>query len=263
MQCAFDGRRLVLFSGGAAKDSESLLNDIRQILYGLHPATIDRVAEDLQAMRSEAQSGQAAVMGALRSLSQQVTHNHLIQWRARQSEVNAVCPAVFAIRRQNRSRAKDAVLGYRWQLHLYCEAPGAWHQTDHDGYAIKDMPEWLTAVGPYLNPLIIGLRAVAPLVAPGIGAISEEAGQALKNDLKLMQKLLKALPNIRDSGPGRDFDKAGRQDPERAGGAALQQIHSFLRAQAADGPWGDLSKTLTPEGDYLWLCPIHAKKLGR
>lgn len=34
MQCAFNGRRLVVFSGGAAKDTEGLLNEIRQIRDG-------------------------------------------------------------------------------------------------------------------------------------------------------------------------------------------------------------------------------------
>jgi class I fructose-bisphosphate aldolase len=34
MSCAFAGKRLVVFSGGEAKDTEGLLNEIRQIRDG-------------------------------------------------------------------------------------------------------------------------------------------------------------------------------------------------------------------------------------
>jgi hypothetical protein len=237
--------------------------DLREILYGLHPATMDQMAKDLQDLSERTASNHVETMGALRSLSQQVTHNHVIQWRARQSEINAICPAVFAIRRQNRSRAKDAVFGYRWKLHLYCEAPAAWHQTGHDGYPIKDMAGWLKGIAPHLGPLIVGLQAVAPLALPGLGVLSDEAAKALKHDLKLMQELVKKLPGPPDTGSGRGFDKAARFDPERSGGTALQQLYRLLREHAPGGPWGDLSKVLTPEGEYLWLCADHAEKLAR
>ncbi len=158
---------------------------------------------------------------------------------------------------------RSPFLGHRWKLHLYCEAPGEWHQTHEDGYPIKDMPAWLRVVGPYLKPLIIGLQAVAPLVAPGIGMVSAEAAKALTHDLKMMQEVVNKLPEIGETGRGQDADKAAQHDPERAQGAALQQHYSFLRVHAPDGPWGGLSKVLTPEGDYLWLCPDHAEKLAR
>ena len=78
-----------------------------------------------------------------------------------------------------------------------------------------------------------------------------------------MQELVKKLPDLRDTDPGRGFDKAARYEPGRSDDAALQQLHGFLREHAANGPWGDLSNVLTPEGEYLWLCADHAKKLKR
>ena len=93
--------------------------------------------------------------------------------------------------------------------------------------------------------------------------VSAEAAKALKHDLKLMQEMVKKLPEIPDTGSGHDFDKAAQYDTERAQGTAMQQLHSFLREHVPDGPWGGLSKILTPEGDYLWLCADHAKKLAR
>ena len=104
---------------------------------------------------------------------------------------------------------------------------------------------------------------MAPLALPALGVYAPEAAKALKHDLKLMQELVKKLPDLRDTDPGRGFDKAARHDPEQSGGAALQQLHGFLREHAAVGPWGDLSNVLTPEGEYLWLCADHAKTLKR
>ena len=42
-------------------------------------------------------------------------------------------------------------------------------------------------------------------------------------------------------------------------GSALRVLHGFLKEADPDRVWGGLRKTLTPDGNILWLCAEHRK----
>lgn len=42
-----------------------------------------------------------------------------------------------------------------------------------------------------------------------------------------------------------------------AEGAGLRQLQALLKELDKSHDWGGLRCTLTPTGDYLWLCPKH------
>ncbi len=44
------------------------------------------------------------------------------------------------------------------------------------------------------------------------------------------------------------------------GGASIRSLrHPLLELDPDEENWGDLNKTLTPEGHWLWLCEEHKK----
>jgi hypothetical protein len=45
----------------------------------------------------------------------------------------------------------------------------------------------------------------------------------------------------------------------RASGAALRAIRRLLDELDPPQHWGGLTRVLTPEGHYLWLCEHHAE----
>ena len=90
---------------------------------------------------------------------------------------------------------------------------------------------------------------------------SAELAKEWKHHLKFSQEALDKLTEY--IGAESESGLLEHNEVAKASGIALQQLHAFLKIQAPNGPWGDLAKTLTPEGDYLWLCEEHAKELGR
>jgi hypothetical protein len=81
----------------------------------------------------------------------------------------------------------------------------------------------------------------------------------LKNDIELMQELVKELPQTENS------DAAGIDSNialEPLQGAALRALRKLLEEKDPQQHWGGLQKVLTPEGHYLWLCEDHAKQFS-
>ena len=48
-----------------------------------------------------------------------------------------------------------------------------------------------------------------------------------------------------------------------AQGASLRALRVLLDRLDPEQRWGGLTKVLTPEGHYLWLCPRHAAEFRR
>ena len=47
--------------------------------------------------------------------------------------------------------------------------------------------------------------------------------------------------------------------PEQTIGPALRFLHNFLREVDQQQFWGGLEKVVTPDGNILWLCSLHAR----
>jgi hypothetical protein len=50
---------------------------------------------------------------------------------------------------------------------------------------------------------------------------------------------------------------------DRTYGAALRALRDMLDEVDKNHVWGGLSRTVTPEGDILWLCDEHRKEYLR
>ena len=79
----------------------------------------------------------------------------------------------------------------------------------------------------------------------------------IKHDIKMMEELVKKLPEI-ERLPDRELeDKIRREWVE---GAPLRALRAMLDEVHPNHNWGGLKKVLTPEGHYLWLCEYHAQE---
>jgi hypothetical protein len=83
----------------------------------------------------------------------------------------------------------------------------------------------------------------------------------MKADLDLMEEITQHIPDVAT------FDTLSAAAPEpdlnheqRIIGPALRALHSFLTKADASSTWGGLHKTITPDGNILWLCAEHRKQ---
>jgi hypothetical protein len=189
-------------------------------------------------------------------------------FRREQSQIDSYCPNIFTLRPAESSGWRK-ILGEKMELQLYCQAPGQWHPVEEGGvYTIDQPAEWLQTMGPYIGKLFSFLKYAAPLVGPWMGALSaEEYEKRFKTDIKLMEEVVKKLPEI-SSRRQEFFD-----DPtsatfhtshlEHVEGASLRALRKLLEEKDPQQIWGGLKRVLTPEGHYLWLCHYHAQEYKR
>ncbi|MBV9959362.1 MAG: hypothetical protein JO360_13130, partial [Acidobacteria bacterium] len=66
-------------------------------------------------------------------------------------------------------------------------------------YEINQPAEWIKASAPYLRRLVTVLKYTSPLVGPWLGsAIPADYEKYLKNDIALMDELVKKLPEFKE-----------------------------------------------------------------
>jgi hypothetical protein len=232
--------------------------DVRTLLFGLTPATLDDVQQKLDALLDR----EAAHHDELVSLLQR---EFMKNFRREQSQDDAFCPNVFTLRPLADSSWKRALLGEKVELQLYCQQPGCWHPTKEGGrYIIPRPVEWLQKTGPYLKSLMTMLKYVSPFVGPWVGMVAADYKKLVESDLSFMDELLKVLPDLvdeRELGLARMTRSVGdHEDLERVHGAALRAIRQLLDEVDPSQKWGNLRKVFTPEGHYLWLCEYHARE---
>jgi hypothetical protein len=169
----------------------------------------------------------------------------------------ARCPSVFAIVPADRRRITGSV----YEIHLYCEEPGAWHRLpgSQGVYAITQPREWFVKLGPHLQTLIRVLKHAAPLAGPILGVAVDVLNQQVKSDCDLMKELANQLPKDIDHDRALPGDPPGDTGP--AAHATTEADFRVLRAMLAkldpDEQWGGLSRFETPEGLTLYLCAEH------
>ena len=92
-----------------------------------------------------------------------------------------------------------------------------------------------------------------------IGAVyDEEAMEALNARAELMEKMVSSLPTLPGLDSGAHLDERSRIGlDEHAVGAALRALCTYLAEVDEHQYWGGLERTLTPDGNILWLCHEH------
>ena len=183
-------------------------------------------------------------------------------------------PRVFTLRTAEPKDWKEALAGIwqnKWKLQLYCEAPGCWHPpgVDLGLYDVNITKQFFRGdVGKWIKRMVGVLKYTAPLVGPTIAHAYEDINQLIKNDVKLMSELVKKFPEFTKDG---DIIGAVTADnefrhkiPNEYRGESLMPLRQLLLSLDPDlelGKMGGLTKTLTPEGHYLWLCDEHRKEV--
>jgi hypothetical protein len=224
---------------------------------------MDAIIAKLGELQAANQAERIEAQELRKMLQREFTRTH----RRDRSELETLCPSVFVLRpgateggeRLNRWMS---IGQSKMNLQLYCEEPGCWHPTYQGGeYIITKPTAWLGTIAPYVRRFVSVLKWASPLVAPGLPFVAGEYAEILKNDINLMTALVNKLPEIEMTDPA-ELPDTGKGQPraDRVEGAALRTLHKLLMFLDPGQNWGNLSKVLTPEGDYLWLCEMHARK---
>ncbi|MFC1715730.1 COR domain-containing protein [Candidatus Poribacteria bacterium] len=222
---------------------------VSDLLFGIHWSTQNNVLKQMEAANAERHKQ------LLTLLQREFTSIY----KREQSQVDSYCPNVFALRPRSASRWRK-IAGQTVELQLYCQNPGEWHPCGKP-YTIKVPAVWIRTVAPYLQKMVGVMKYAAPLAAPVVGAAASGFASEIENDLKLMEELVKKLPDLKEAREVGLAEMVGEvRDLERVGGAPLRAIRQLLEDLDPQQSWGGLRRILTPEGHYLWLCEEHAKE---
>ena len=249
----------------------SCFNDVSviELLFGLHPTTdtevlarVDKATKQVVAMLDQASDERAIILDELSDLRELTQRQFTHQFNKDQRLAESHCPRIFSLRPQEQEswpKLKDKLFDKKWTLQLYCEEPGCWHPATSCGEYIIDEPaKWKKTLIPYIGPLAKVFKYAIPLVAPGLGYFTPEVGKLLAADVALMTALAEKLPDVkshRDMKAERGLKVTNKTRVE--GGASLRSLRHLLLELDPEQKWGDLNKTLTPEGHWLWLCEEH------
>ena len=254
--------------------------DVRQLLQGIEPPSpgysqeLALVAGELaKNLTVQAARQNQDVLAQLREQNQDVLaqlrevrirqeaiaseqqRTFLASMRLEQSWRQVLCPSVVTVEAVGR---RALGVGSVVRLHLYCEAPGAWHRAPGASpYEVKLTAEWATAVLPYAKKLLTVLRCVVPVVHAAIGIASEELERRLKSDIELMEAIVEGPPEELHASGGLGGVRSMTLATEDPQFRAMQHLLLQLDPQQA---WGGLSKVPTPEGHVYWMCEAHTRR---
>ena len=149
-------------------------------------------------------------------------------------------------------------MSQEYKLFLVCQHPPRPHPVK-TSYPLRQAEEWWITVSPWLNYLITFLRFGIPLAGKSLEALLDEADvKKIQNSVALFEEIAKASPQL----PALDsMDRSttvpilGRE--QEMIGPALRALHSYLDTIDPHGIWGELNRTVTPDGHILWLCAEH------
>lgn len=245
---------------------------VSALIFGLHWNIKDEVLlqlEDLKHSHDEQDKELIAEMHYLKygmnELRELAQREFTKIFHREQSKPESYCPNIFVLRPADGQGWLKSVLNQKMHLQLFCQAPGKWHPTTDGGLYEIDKPNlFIKAVAPYVQKMFSVLKYAAPLVGPWLGVASPDFGKTIEKDIKLMEELVKKLPDVKGSSERDTSDLTDSALPsERIEGAALRALRKLLDRKDPQQQWGGLKKVLTPEGHYLWLCPYHAAEYAR
>ncbi len=241
--------------------------DLTQQISAVPSDNLDLVLSYLEKIENNQTQGQDKIIALQTELLELSQREFTKAFRIEQSKIDSHCPNIFVLRPRDGKKWQRALFGQKFDLQLYCQAPGCLHPTQEGGlYEIDNPAQWLTAIAPYIRNLVKVLRFAAPFFGPWVRLIDPNEYEALfKNDMELMKQVAEQLPKLEGS---ENLELAGRMghgsrqnsDSEQIQGAALRALRQLLDEKDTQHHWGGLQKVLTPEGHYLWLCEYHAKQ---
>ncbi|MBN1992378.1 MAG: leucine-rich repeat domain-containing protein [Anaerolineae bacterium] len=235
------------------------------LLYGIHASTEPQVVADIRDMKKGLQElldGQETILERLQQQSELIVRNFTRQWNLEMKKFEAECPNTFILMpgADGRFDPKNWV-SQEYLLYLVCQHPSAPHLVGQ-GYPLRQAEQWWLTLSPWLGHLLKFLHYGLP-VGDFFGlkdmlGWSEEALKKMDQGIKMLELINSALPQLSA------IDSLERVTPEpRLGveietvGPALRALYHFLKEADPAQKWGGLHKTVTPDGNILWLCQEH------
>jgi len=187
------------------------------------------------------------------------------QWNRLMNEDKAECPNLFIIQAvQLATFDPRQWFTYRYRLHLLCQDPTCPHPISGDeGYELQQPQAWWAEAGPWLGHVLTALKYTQTLGK--IGGLAEDILDQLETSGDLLEKINDHLPVFEHNEAfhlARDHESKPR-DPIEVSGHALRVWHSLLTQLDPRQHWAGLTKTLTPDGNILWLCDQHRREYSR
>ncbi|MDA1313910.1 MAG: leucine-rich repeat domain-containing protein [Acidobacteria bacterium] len=164
---------------------------------------------------------------------------------------NRDCPRLFTLVPLSGGPLRDT-----YELALWCEHPDNEHPCENGVYEIKQTKEWLANLGPYMSLTAKALKVVAAVA--GLSGVVQAALGDGADKLEGMETLIGELEP-----PGRSMSGEMERDGgglTRAQGAGFRELFSVLHELDPKHRWGEMRRFLTPQGDYLWICPEHHRE---
>jgi len=166
-------------------------------------------------------------------------------------KVNADCPSTFLLLPDSSTFfSVEAWFNRRYRLHLICQHPGTPHPVG-EGYVIKEARDWWATVSPLISPMITFLKCAIPL--GNVGGVAQGMLEQMQTGVDFLEQLEGMLPEVAQSGA----PQIAHQQP--LVGPALRALSSVLNKVDPNHHWGGLHKTITPDGNILWLCDQHRR----
>jgi len=191
-------------------------------------------------------------------MAELLNNNFARQWNFEQQRIDAECPGTFYLVALGKKpfHPRDWV-SQAYRLTLVCQHPPGPHPVG-EGYELRQSAEWWVELSPWINEVVKFLKFAIPkgrelgeLVVPGW--LNE-----LEVGLDLMTEILDVVPNITTDDELKDLSGLSPSAKlARPTGAALRALYGFLQQVDESRNWGGLSKTITLDGNILWLCDTH------
>ena len=243
----------LLFGISQTTENEVLdrLNEVEEKLIEKVDGTREQISSELAELSSEVAELQQLTQRQFLSLSNSLQHYP-----------ETMTPRVFTLRAPETKSWRVAVAGiwqHKWQLQLYCEAPGHWHPPGPDLglYNITKLRQFFRGeLGKWIKRMVGILKYAAPIAGPTIAYAFSDINEVIKNDVKLMTALVKKFPEFAKHDDAIEQIKEGKVSL-----TPLRQLLMSLDPDLELGRIGGLTKTRTPEGHYLWLCDHHRKEV--
>lgn len=174
--------------------------------------------------------------------------------------LGAECPNTFVLTpgRNSHFNPKNWV-GQEYLLYLVCQHPQCPHQTG-EGYHLREAEEWWIKLNPWLNHLIKFLKFGIPM-GKAVGVLYDEVDMdRFQTHIELLEQInqFPTIDNLDTVSSSVTQPHIGHE--QRTVGSALRALHNFLIQVDPKHTWGGLCKTLTPDGNILWLCETHRQQ---
>lgn len=194
----------------------------------------------------------------------ELLHRRFIaQFNALQAIGESQCPSTFLFKVGE--NPKDLFRDSPLELHLLCQYPKHLHPATfpiqggqrYSPYIIDRPKEWIVATVPFIRAML-QVMAFAPLIP---NSPIEKPSELMAKCLEHMEFVVQQIDKLAiDAKTPIDatYDTQFEVD-----GAQLRTLRVFLDKLDPNREWQGLSKYLTPEGHYLWLCPYHLAQHGK